>query len=361
MNNCKVKKRDGRLVGFNSDKVAMAITKAMKSTGNTDKQLAIKISQDVEKQLSKRDVVNIDEIQDIVSRKLMSTKRKDVAQSYIEYRHWRDQQRESGELFEFVSDVIDLGNLENENANMDENVFTAKKERVASKVLKDHATKYLLTPDVREAWENDIIYIHDFDSYSIGMHNCLLIDLEDILKKGFTTQNGDVRPPKSIGSACQLTAVILQCVSNEQFGGVSVANLDYDLAPYVDMSFKKIFKRNLALLSDDMSFEHVVKQYGDICMGNDKLKSSEYDCISKTYNATMSEIEKVTLQSAEGLIHNLNTLQSRSGNQLPFTSINYGTDTSPEGRLVSKSVLIARMQGVGKDGVTPIFPKELGA
>lgn len=352
----KVIKRDGREVDYDGDKIVDAIEKAMKSSPPIDTPLAHKIKEEVEKQLKVNEGNKIEDIQRLVERKLMASKRKDVAHSYIEYRHWRDQQREKGELFEFVTDVIDLGNLENENANMDENVFTAKKERIASKILRDHALEYLLSPRVRQYYEENLIYIHDFNSYSIGMHNCLLIDLGEILENGFVTQNGDVRPPKSISSAMQLTAVVLQCVSNEQFGGVSVANLDYDLAPYVKESFKKIYRKNLRFLETGETEEDIISLYGEITMGNKKLGATDNALLNKIYDISIKDIEKETLQGAEGLIHNLNTLQSRSGNQLPFTSINYGTDTSEEGRLISKSILIARMEGVGKNGVTPIFP-----
>lgn len=312
-------KRDGRKVNFNRDKIQRAVELAIRSAGGEEQYSATEqdhlfaedLSKAIEKQVKNKEEVTIQEIQTMVERKLMASKRKDVAQKYIEYRHWRDQQREKTGIDKFITDVIDLNNLENENANMDENVFTAKKERIASEVLRQHAMKYLLSPAIRKAYEDNLVYIHDFNSYSIGMHNCTLLDLGDILRKGFTTQNGDVRPPKSISSAMQLTAVILQCVSNEQFGGVAVSNIDYDLAPYVAMSFEKIYKRNLSVFEDVIDIEEMLSDV-EIKLGNEDL--SKRPVMRKAYELSVKQLEKETYQAAEGLIHNLNTLQSRSGN-----------------------------------------------
>lgn len=266
----------------------------------------------------------------------------------------RTEEREkNSKLMEFVSDVIDLNNIENENANMPEWVFTAKNVRMSSEIAKRYALSHLLDKRVKDAYLNNEIYIHDFNSYAVGSHNCLTIDLLDILQRGFTTHNGDVRPPKSIRSAMQLTAVILQCQSNMMFGGIAVSSLDYDLAPYVDLSFKKHFKTGLRYLegSDDNRINDIFNSH-EIKIDNEKIQDTFPSVYKYAHNLTKEE----TYQSAEAFIHNLNTLQSRAGDQLPFTSVNFGTDTSSEGRMISIAMLKATIKGIGEKGLTPIFP-----
>lgn len=214
----KVIKRDGRKVEFNKKKITEAIEKAMKKTPKgIDTKVSCLIADAIAKELLEGDKteIGVEEIQDMVEYGLMSSERKDTAREYITYRNLRSEEREkSSELMHFVSDVIDLSNLENENANMPEWVFTAKSVRMSSEIAERYAMNHLLDKRVKNAFLNHEIYIHDFDSYAVGSHNCLTIDLLDILERGFQTNNGDVRPPKAIRSAMQLTAVILQCQSN---------------------------------------------------------------------------------------------------------------------------------------------------
>lgn len=348
-------KRDGTEVEFDTGRISTAILKAMEKTAlGVDFILAENIAYAIEKKCRNRKENHVEEIQDMVEEKLMQSKRKDVAKKYISYRNLRTEEREKkSEMMTFISDVIDLNNLENENANMPEWVFTAKKERIVGEWLKKYAINHLLSKKVRDAYFDGSVYIHDLQYYALGLHNCTTIDLYDILQRGFETHNGDVRTPTCIRSAMQLTAVILQCQSNVQFGGIAVASLDYDLAPYVKMSFKKYFKSGLKYIGrrKKQDIDRIMDTY-TIEMSNKELEEKfplEYEY---AHDLTVEETE----QSAEALIHNLNTLQSRSGDQLPFTSVNYGTDTSMEGRLIVKSMLKARMKGIGKKRLTPIFP-----
>lgn len=349
----KIKKRDGSVVGYSEDKIVKAIESAMEKTDiGVDIDVAKNIAQQITKNYT-RDL-DVETVQDIVEHKLMSSKRKDVAREYITYRNIRTDEREkNSDLMEFVSDVIDLNNIENENANMPEWVFTAKNVRMSSEVARRYAITHLLDKRVKDAFLNNEIYIHDFNSYAIGSHNCLTIDLLDILERGFETNNGDVRPPSTIRSAMQLTAVILQCQSNNMFGGIAVSSLDYDLAPYVAMSFVKHFKTGLKHLrrKNIDEVDGIVRDY-DIAINNDELKDHFREVYDYAHELTKDE----TCQSAEALIHNLNTLQSRAGDQLPFTSVNFGTDITTEGRMVSKALLHATIRGIGKKGMTPIFP-----
>ncbi|MFT8872363.1 MAG: anaerobic ribonucleoside-triphosphate reductase [Sporolactobacillus sp.] len=254
-----------------------------------------------------------------------------------------------------VKHTMDLTNIENENANLAEQVFSARNVRVANSVTKQYAMDYLLSDDVRQAFQDNWIYIHDFNAYASGNHNCLTLDLSEVLTGGFRTNNADIREPNSIASAMQLTAVIMQCQSNLQFGGIAVGTLDIDLAPYVDKSFRKHYRTGLKYIYDvvegaDGKDERFLETKADYAADHPYRRALLY-----AWDKTAEEAH----QGAEALIHNLNSLQSRAADQLPFTSINYGTDTSPAGRLVSKSVLDATIEGVGAHHLTPIFPVQV--
>lgn len=255
-----------------------------------------------------------------------------------------------------IKNTMDLNNIENENANLAEQVFSARNVRVANHVTKRYAMDYLLSENVRKAFQDNWIYIHDFNAYASGNHNCLTLDLAEVLAGGFKTNNADIREPNSISSAMQLTAVIMQCQSNLQFGGIAVGTLDLDLAPYVDKSFRKHFAVGLKYIYDTGktgtadSAVHFLDTKDDYPAGHPYRRALLY-----AWDKTTEEAH----QGAEALIHNLNSLQSRAADQLPFTSINYGTDTSPAGRLVSRSVLDATIEGVGAHHLTPIFPVQV--
>lgn len=346
----KVKKRNGILVDFNPEKIAVAIKLAMNKVGYENKGEAEKIAEIVTK--SRRKTISIYKIEDIVIEKLDEFGLKNVRNEYVGYRYHRKEERASQKrgknLSRYVGEVIELKNLENENANMDENLFTAKMTRISNEVIKDYSRDVLLSDKVRNAFESNEIYIHDFNTYAIGLHNCLTPDLAKILKAGFVTNNGDVRPPKNIKTAMQQVAVIFQCISNEQFGGVASGKLDSDLAPYVDMTFKRHFKTGLEYINEGRCLFSI----DEIKLSN-KLLEEEFP---KTYGYAKDMTWEDCQQGAEGLIHNLNTLTSRSGNQLPFTSVNFGLSTSIEGRMVIKAMLQGTIKGIGKNRTTPIFP-----
>ncbi|WP_010632799.1 anaerobic ribonucleoside-triphosphate reductase [Sporolactobacillus vineae] len=252
-----------------------------------------------------------------------------------------------------VKKTMNLENLENENANLAEQVFSARNVRVANNVTKQYAMDELLSGDVRRAFQDNWIYIHDFNAYASGNHNCLTLDLAEVLKSGFKTNNADIREPNSISSAMQLTAVIMQCQSNLQFGGIAAGTLDIDLAPFVEKSFANYYREGMNYIYEIQSADepvHFLNNKSDYPSDHPYRKACDY-----AWDKTVEE----THQGAEAMIHNLNSLQSRAADQLPFTSINYGTDTSPCGRLVTKSILNATMEGIGKHHLTPIFPVQV--
>ena len=252
-----------------------------------------------------------------------------------------------------ILEILNCTDVKNSNANVDEYSFGGRKFEAAGLMLKEIAMEQFIKPEVAQAFKENRIYIHDMDNYATGMHNCLFVDFERLFKEGFTTRNGDVRPPKSISTAMQQVAVIFQCQSQVQFGGVASAHIDFDLAPFVGMSFVKHFKDGLKFVNkmSDEEIADVLNKHA-IKMG-DRNVSTKY---SEAYDYAYELTERECLQAAQGLYHNLNTLESRAGSQLPFTSINFGRDTSPEGRMVSKSLLLASLDGIGKFHKTSIFP-----
>ena len=197
---------------------------------------------------------------------------------------------------------------------------------------------------------NNEVYTHDLDSYAVGMHNCLTIPFDDLLAKGFNTRQADVRPAASINTAFQLVAVIFQLQSLQQFGGVSASHLDWTMVPYVRKSFRKHFNDGMKYVYEKNNF-HFIDDNIDL-----SIEDKQYKSYPKAYKYAMDMTEKELMQAVEGMYHNLNTLQSRSGNQLPFTSINYGTCTSVEGRMVIKALLEGSIKGTGKHHKTSIFP-----
>lgn len=257
---------------------------------------------------------------------------------------------EKNDIKKKIMEILNCSNVQNSNANVDEYSFGGRKFEAAGVLLKDIARDEFIDEDVWNAFQENRIYIHDMDNYATGMHNCLFIDFANLFKNGFTTRNGDVRPPKSISTAMQQVAVIFQCQSQVQFGGVASAHIDFDLAPFVGMSFKKHFKDGLQYVYEEPISCYIPEEEWKI--GNKELEEK----YSKAYKYATEMLEKEGMQAAQGLYHNLNTLESRAGSQLPFTSINFGRDTSEEGRLVTKWLLNASLDGIGKFHRTSIFP-----
>ena len=219
-----------------------------------------------------------------------------------------------------------------------------------NELTKDYALNYIMSPLARNNHLENMIYTHDLDSYAVGMHNCLTIPFDDLLSKGFNTRQTDVRPANSINTAFQLVAVIFQLQSLQQFGGVSASHLDWTMVPYVKKSFYKHFRDGLRYVAPDPYYKE------EDFNSEMSIEDEQYKKYPKTYQYALEMTNRELMQAVEGMYHNLNTLQSRSGNQLPFTSINYGTCTLPEGRMVTKALLEGSIKGVGKLHKTAIFP-----
>lgn len=351
-----VQKRDGRIVPFDERKIEKAILAAFEDTDGEiteyAKNKAVNIASYIQGYYEDDEnyIPGIEEIQDLVEKGLMATKRKDVAKKYILYREERTKIRNANtKLMKSIKEKVEASDVQNQNANVDEHSFGGRMGEARSELMKDYALNYIISDMARENHLNNEIYIHDLDSYAVGMHNCLTIPFDDLLAKGFNTRQTDVRPANSINTAFQLVAVIFQLQSLQQFGGVSAGHLDWTMVPYVRKSFLKHFIDGLKYI-EGIEYE---KRDGDERLSID---SEEYKYYSKVYKYAMDMTKKELKQAVEGMYHNLNTLQSRSGNQLPFTSINYGTCILLEGRMVTKALLEGSIAGVGKVRKTPIFP-----
>ena len=310
----------------------------------------------------------------------MSTKRKDVARAYIRYRQERSREREwNTKMMDKVAVKLAASDVQNQNANVDEYSFGGRRGEADSVIFKQYALDNLISKMARNNHLNNEIYIHDLDAYILGMHNCLTVPFDDLLATGFNTRQTDVRPANSINTAFQLVAVLFQLQSLQQFGGVSASHLDWTMVPYVRKSFYKHFCDGLKYVENidfkeekfidnipetaikDINRYYMTKSSKQITtidnvVYRDNMPIEFYKEYPKAYQYALDMTEKETRQAVEGMYHNLNTLQSRSGNQLPFTSINYGTCTLPEGRMVIKALLEGSIKGVGKLHKTAIFP-----
>ena len=354
-------KRDGEKVEFDKQKIVAAIIKAFRERYKTaDGEMmscAEKIANEIET-ISKDKELDVEEIQDIVEKKLMATKYKDVAKAYTNYRYLHSMARDKyKDLMDSVSEKLSARNVQNQNANVDEASFGGRIGEAADVVTKKFALEYLVSPMARDNHENNEIYIHDLNSYAVGSHNCLSIPFDDLLANGFNTRQTDVRPAQSINTAFQLVAVIFQIQSLQQFGGVSATHLDWTMVPYVRKSFFKHYKDGLKYIANISPL--IIEQFVETEHISPEMSIDDKNYInfdSRVYQYAMEMTTNECKQAVEGMYHNLNTLQSRSGNQLPFSSINYGTCTLPEGRLVTKTLLEASIKGVGKLHKTSIFP-----
>lgn len=350
-------KRDGRENPFNSEKIYVAVMKAFNEREKKDGK-AIPEKEDIAKQIAKeiselpKDKMTVEEIQDIVETKLMKSSRPEVAKDYILYRDKRTVVRDrKNKLVQKVMIRAKSQINEHSNANVDEESFSGREKEASADIGKTIALDYEgLSREVAEAHKIMLVYQHDLEKAIYGVHNCLNLYFQYIFKHGFKTRNGDVRPPKSFSTACQLVAVAFQCQSQVQFGGVGTIHLDYDLAPFVRMSFSKHFKEGLKWV------EHESEEYINHVPDLIGIEDEEAKYHTEAYKYAMEMLEKEGSQSAQGLYHNLNTLESRQGSQVPFTSINLGRDTTPEGRMVTKWMLEASLDGIGKFHLTSIFP-----
>lgn len=352
----KVLKRDGKIDVYNFEKIKRAVESAYNSVNATmDEKFLQQLSDHFQKLIDKRkdpeEPINIEEIQDEIEKFLVMKNKTNVVKHFMRYREDRNRHREmKSKLMKGIASKLQAKNISNQNANVDESSFGGRMGEATRVVTKEYALYNCMSKMARENHLNNEIYIHDLDSYAVGMHNCLTVPFDDVLSKGFKTRNTDVRPANSINTAMQLVAVVFQLQSLQQFGGVSASHLDWTMVPYVRKSFYKHFKDGLKYCEDETILFNLDT------VENVSIEDDVYKCHGKAYKYAMDMTLKEAHQAVEGMYHNLNTLQSRSGNQLPFTSINYGTCALIEGRMIIKELLEVSMEGLGANGVTSIFP-----
>ena len=363
MNNVIIVKRDGTQVPYDRNKIICAINKALLEVdGNIySGYISENVATSIESYFDYHTVecITVEEIQDQVEWNLINGPKPELAKAYIRYRYKREMARQNyKELMDTIGEKLSAANVQNQNANVDEYSFGGRMGEMNSAVARKYALDYIVSPMAKENHLNNMIYIHDLDHYAVGSHNCLSIPFDDLLAKGFNTRQTDVRPANSVNTAFQLVAVIFQLQSLQQFGGVSATHLDWTMVPYVRKSFYKhweeamkyIYNQPLDFSIEDTRFRFSKK--AEVSIEDDYFKSFGY----KVYDYAMEMTVKEIQQAVEAMYHNLNTLQSRSGNQLPFTSINYGTCTLEEGRMVTKALIEGSIKGIGKLHRTSIFP-----
>ena len=387
----KVVKRNGKKVNFDTTKVALAIKKGFDSiideegeTKYTEKDIQ-KVYQNVLKKINKdyknEEKIKIEEIQDLIEASLTKCGYEDVFQSFSEYRERRAQSRQlfsdEKKMHKFLKSLEGLGlksaveeDAKRENANIDGNSAMGTMLQYGSTVSKEFAKAYLMKKKFADAHDNGDIHIHDMDFLAMGTTTCMQIDLNKLFKGGFSTGHGHLREPQSINSYSALAAIAIQSNQNDQHGGQSIPAFDFYMAPGVLKTFKKEFKQAIYELLDFTDFISFVNM-DKVAMTVDKLNSIEVDSnvfepfykdssevrriFDRAYETAMAKTDRATYQAMEAFVHNLNTMHSRAGAQVPFSSINFGTDTSPEGRMVMKNYLLSVDAGLGKNE-TPIFP-----
>ena len=383
----KIVKRDGTAVPFQSNKIARAMDKAFAETGEKIKQahptdlMAAEITDRI-----KTETVDIEVVQDMVEKTLMKNGYVKTAKAYILYREDRSRVRDkNSRLMKTLNDMVIQDAKDNdtlrENANVDGNTPMGSMLKFGSETAKEYVKMYMLKPEIAKAHAEGDIHIHDMDFYPTGTTTCSQIDLTKLFENGFSTGHGFLRKPNSIASYAALTAIAIQANQNDQHGGQSIPNLDRMLAPGIDCSFKKNLKENinatLNFVYNDSEADEKAAEIASISFDGLEIKFENKDeIISRISNAlkiryhsaddteqlakrivekAVNMTDKQTYQAMEGLVHNLNTMNSRAGAQVPFSSINYGTDTSEEGRMLVRNLLLATEAGLG-NGETPIFP-----
>ena len=369
----QVIKRDESVQDYDFEKVQHAVIKAFNSVKEEVPEKFIEqLKETFENYTIKHDIITVEEIQDIIQKELIKRNKYDVVESFILYRNRRQEIRESkSDLIKQIQSKLNGTNIENQNANLDEMSFGGRIGEAGRVVCKNEALK-MMSKKARKNHEDNIIYVHDLDSYASGMHNCLTEPIDDLLANGFTTRQTDVRPASSINTAMQLVAVCFQIQSLQQFGGVSASHIDHSMVPYVRKSFRKHYINSwiktlddfyeidiLGLTHDELNHwvtNKITEFYLETGLEDTDFTFNNEKLDRKLRQRSLFSTKKETYQAVEGLYHNLNTLQSRSGNQLPFSSINYGTCTEPEGRMVTKALLEVSIHGLGRYGVTSIFP-----
>ena len=389
-------KRDGRKVSFNEDKISNAIRKALisahpddKSTSQYEEDLVEKLTRRVVSDIEKQNLEepSVENTQDIIEKVLIQEGMASEAKNFILYRQNRTNVRNyNTDLTKIYRDLTSKStadmDLKRENANIDANAPMGLMLRFGSEGSKDYVRRYVLRPEHSIAHSRGDIHIHDLDFYMLTI-NCCQIGLKDLFKRGFSTGHGFLREPQSIQSAAALCCIAIQSNQNDMHGGQSIPLFEYDLAPYVAISYSKHLCKVICIcLRNDEADESEVKEHCkelydkyDTCLSDEvqslikakvlealkKYDTDELD-VTKNVDYIMSEAikltERETYQAMEALIHNLNSMQSRAGAQVPFSSINYGTGTQPEHRMIMKNVLLATDAGLG-GGETPIFPVQI--
>ena len=387
-----VVKRNGKKVDFDGTKIALAIKKGFDSVNEQDEETGkykyddkdiTKVYNDVIKSIEKNytDRIKIEEIQDLIE---VSLKKKGYEEVYVSFANYRDRRAQSREMFidnkrmhKFLKTIEGLGlksasedDTKRENANVDGDTAMGTMLQYGSTVSKEFAKSYLIKKKFSDAHDNGEIHIHDMDFLPMGTTTCMQIELDRLFKKGFSTGHGYLRPPKDISSFSALAAIAVQANQNDQHGGQSIPAFDYFMAPGVLMTFKKQFKQqmndylDLQGLLSHISMDRVAREIERLESINFSIeifkpiyKESEQleRLFTKAYEKALAKTDRLTYQAMEAFIHNLNTMHSRAGAQVPFSSVNFGTDITPEGRMVSLNFLKATDAGLGK-GETPIFP-----
>ncbi len=348
-----VVKRDGRIVGFNEEKIASAIRRAMLQTelGEDDKlinKITNRIACNGKKQMT------VEEIQDCVEKELMKSPRKEVARAYISYRDKRSVARQA-KTRDVFTEIIEAksNDVTRENANMNADTPAGMMMKFASETTKPFVDDYLLSPEVKEAVKNGYIHIHDKDYYPTKSLTCVQHPLDKILQYGFSAGHGESRPAKRIETASILGCISMETVQNEMHGGQAIPAFDFYLAPYVRASYIEEVKVIENFSGEDLSDLYNAEIDDFVTKSLDGLtgkQRSKQHAINRTVNRVH--------QSMEAFIHNMNTIHSRGGNQVVFSSINYGTDTSAEGRCIIRELLVSTYEGVG-NGSTAIFPIQI--
>ena len=348
-----VVKRDGRIVGFNEQKVMAAIRKAMLHTDKgEDERLLYQITDRIAQKGDGQ--MTVEEIQDLVEMELMKSSRKDVAQKYIAYRNQRSIARKA-KTREVFLDIVNIKNndVTRENANMNADTPAGMMMKFASETTKPFVDDYLLSEESRNAVEHNYLHIHDKDYYPTKSLTCVQHPLDNILQHGFTAGHGASRAAKRIETASVLACISMECAQNEMHGGQAIPAFDFYLAPYVRMSYIEELKALEELNGEDYKelYDEPLIDYLkaplDGLQGKDRARQH-------AINKTVGRVH----QAMEAFIHNMNTIHSRGGNQVVFSSINYGTDTSAEGRCVMREILLSTYEGVG-NGETAIFPIQI--
>ena len=384
-NDIVVVKRSGQRVNFNPTKVAIAIKKGFDSVyEDYDEKNVNKVKEKVldyiEKEYKDRKTIGVEDIQDVIEEILKKQKYDEVYESYKGYRERRAASRDAfvvKQQHKFVKAIESLGlksakeeDAKRENANVDGDGPMGTMLHFGSTVSKEFAKAYLMDSKYARAHDEGAIHIHDLDFWAMGTTTCTQIDLNKLFKNGFSTGHGYLRTPNSIASYGALAAIAIQANQNEQHGGQSIPAFDYYMAPGVLKTFKKEFKQELSELFDVDGFMEFIN-FDKVVETVDKLDSIEFDLdifddltkdskrvkelVKVAYDNAIKKTDRATFQTMEAFIHNLNTMHSRAGAQVPFSSVNFGTDTSPEGRMVIKNYLLATDEGLGH-GETPIFP-----